>query len=254
MARDPGSTWCPLLEAGTQGSYVKTQLIFHSTGDRLGAAATFRYFNGPTENESTFVVGRSPDDPTLQLLDSAERADANVAANRSAIAVEVVGEAGDDYTDWQVSECIRLGRWARTEHPGILPQVIPNPTAPGYGWHVMFGAPGPWTGVAKSCPGPVRIQRLQTAIFPAIFATTTPPADAGHAQDEDEMFRLYTAKGVGTVYFGGPGVWIATPNEDWMTTAHLTIPSLQMVQLPTKDHLAWAQDFCLNVLTGRRNA
>jgi hypothetical protein len=253
MARDPGSLWSPLIEADSQGSYPKTQFIVHSTGDRLGAAATFEYFNGATENESTFVVGASPDDPTRQLLDSSARADANVAANRDAIAVEVVGEAGDDYTPWQTSELIRLGLWARTEHPGILPQTIATPTGPGYGWHVMFGAPGPWTTAAKECPGRLRISRLQASIFPAIFATTT-PATAGPDDDGDDVFKLYTAKGDGTVYFGGPGVWTATPNSDWMTTAHLTLPSLQLVQLPTKEHLNWARDFCLHVLTGERNS
>lgn len=251
MPRDPGSLWSPLKEADTQGSYPKTQFIVHSTGDRLGAAATFRYFNGATENESTFIVGASPEDPTLQLLDSSARADANVAANRSAIAVEVVGQAGDDYTDWQTAEIIRLGLWARSEHPGILPRVIPSPTEAGYGWHVMFGAPGPWTDRAKECPGRLRIARLQTGILPAIFADPSP--DQPTTAEDEDVFKLYTVKGQQAVYFGGPGVWTPTPDANWIGTARLTIPGLQLVSLPSAQHLEWAKDLCLHVLTGARN-
>jgi hypothetical protein len=249
MARDPGSLWSPLKETGTQGHYTKTQFIVHSTGDRLGARATFAFFNGPTENESTFIVGASPDDPTRQLLDSAERADANIAANEPAISVEVVGTGDDDYTPWQVSELERLARWAMEQHPGITPQIIPTPTGPGFGWHVMWGAPSVWTGAKKVCPGALRIRRLKEDVFPAIFG-----GPAHSTREDEDVFKLYAVKGAKEVYFGGPGVWLLTPNEDWMTTAHLTIPTLSVVTLPTADHLTWARDFCLNVLAGKRNA
>jgi len=175
MARDPGSQWMPLVEWNDQGSFIKDKFIVHSTGDRATAAQIYAYFNRPeVVVESTFIVGLTPADPTLQILDSSAMADANLSANRSGISVEVVGAADDEYTDWQKSELIRLGRWAHAAH-GIPHQVVPAAIGAGYGWHVMFGAPGPWTPVAKVCPGDKRIAVLKKEIFPAIFGPTPVP-------------------------------------------------------------------------------
>jgi hypothetical protein len=168
--RDPGSLWVPLPENGRQGEHVKTQLIFHSTGTRASAAANAAYFARPdVVVESTFVVGLSREDPTVQLLDSAQTADANTSASARAIAVEVVGTGDDDFTPWQLAECIRLGRWAADHHP-IARRVCPTHDGSGVGWHVMFGAPGPWTDVVgKVCPGDRRIAQLRRDVLPAIF-------------------------------------------------------------------------------------
>lgn len=172
MARDAGSMWSPLAESGHQGDGIKTKFIVHSTGDRGSATAIYNYFNRPQiVVESTFVVGISPEDATRQLLNSNEVADANLGANVTGISVEVVGQADDPFSEWQISELIRLGRWAMANHP-IPAQVCPSATGAGFGWHVMFGAPGPWTPVAKDCPGKTRINQLKTRVFPAIFNGT----------------------------------------------------------------------------------
>lgn len=189
MARDANSLWSPLPESGSQGTGTKTQFIVHSTGDRGTAESVFNYFARPdVVVESTFIVGLSPADPTRQILDSSEVADANLTANVRAISVEVVGTEFDDYTDWQVSEIIRLARFAMANHP-ILPRVCPGPSDSGFGWHVMFGSPGPWTPVAKSCPGALRIQRLNERVFPAIFAD--PSGGFLMALNDDQQAQLY---------------------------------------------------------------
>lgn len=166
----PGVTWAPLPEAGAPDGYEKSQLIIHSTGDNGTARGTAKYFGGSTPNESTFIVGRGPDDPTLQIMDSSDRADANVASNDRAISVEVVGDGYGGYNTWQRSEIVKIGRWARKTHPKILPRICPAYNQPGFGWHVMFGAPSPWTGSAKICPGKMRIAELKSNLFPAIFS------------------------------------------------------------------------------------
>jgi hypothetical protein len=178
MARDSGSVWKPLPEAGAPDGYTKTQMIYHSTGTRGSAAGNWNYFfRADVLVESTFIVGYSPSDPTLQIMDSTDRADANGRANQRGISVETVGTGDEPFTDWQVQELIRLGLWARKTH-GILPRIIPSEPEGGFGWHVMFGAPGPWTSSpGKVCPGAVRIQQLKTVIFPAIFAGTFPVED-----------------------------------------------------------------------------
>ena len=203
MSRDPGSRWAPLPEAGSQGSYAKTQFVVHSTGSRASAAANRRYFSEDSVKvESTFIVGLSPTDPTLQLLDSTARADANGEANKTAISVEVVGEGGDPFTSWQLAELIRLGSWAHYEHRIDL-RIIPTPDRSGYGWHVMFGAPGPWTSVrGKVCPGKTRISQLRIAVFPVVFlggqvarlgpsAASPPPLE----EDDEMSARLHLLKG-----------------------------------------------------------
>lgn len=175
MARDPGSQWCPLVEWNDQGSYTKDKFIVHSTGTEATAAQNYAYFNRPdVVVESTFIVGRTSADPTLQILDSTAMADANLSANASGISVEVVGLATDEYTDWQKAELVRLGRWVHAVH-GIPHQIVPTPVGAGYGWHVMFGAPGPWTPIAKDCPGAVRIDTLKKEIFPEIFGPSPTP-------------------------------------------------------------------------------
>ena len=174
MARDPGSIWKPLPEAGAPDGYTKTQFIVHSTGTMASAAANWNYFlRSDVVVESTFIVGWGPEDPTLQIMDSTDNADANGSANQRGISVEVVGDGVGGYNAWQVGELVRLGRWAKATH-GILPRVIPSEPSGGFGWHVMFGAPGPWTTVrGKVCPGAARIQQLKTTVFPAIFGGTS---------------------------------------------------------------------------------
>jgi len=170
MAIDPGSLWVPLPEAGAPDGYVKNKFIVHSTGDNASAAAIDRYFRrGDIVVESTFIVGWGPEDPTRQIMDSTDHADANLAANQTGISVEVVGDGIQGYNAWQRAELIRLGLWSAANHP-IPPQVIPDPDGAGFGWHIMFGSPGPWTGVAKVCPGKQRTAELVGDIFPTIFA------------------------------------------------------------------------------------
>jgi hypothetical protein len=181
-SRFPGATWAPIPEHADGPMYVKTQLIFHSTGTRASAAANRRYFaRSDVTVESTLVVDY--DGGALQLLDAGERADANTTASRRAISVEVVGEAHEPFTPAQLATCQAIAEWACAEHP-IARRQIPEHDASGVGWHVMFGAPGPWTNVrGKECPGPKRIAQVRDLIIPGLTtltATTT-------VQEDDEM-------------------------------------------------------------------
>lgn len=186
MARDPGSIWKPLPEAGAPDGHTKTQFIVHSTGTMASAAANWNYFLRPdVVVESTFIVGWGPEDPTLQIMDSTDNADANGSANRRGISVEVVGDGVGGYNDWQIRELVRLGSWAKAAH-GIPPRIIRTEPDPGFGWHVMFGAPGPWTSVrGKVCPGARRIQQLKDTVFPAIFSGANSMEDDMPLTNED---------------------------------------------------------------------
>lgn len=208
---DPGSTKKPLPEAGAPDGYVKSQFIVHSTGDNGTAAATWRYFSGATPNESTFIVGKGPDDPTLQLMDSTDQADANGNANKRAISIEVVGDGIGGYNAWQRAELIRLGRWARANHP-IAARIIPTESESGFGWHIMFGAPGPWAKGAKICPGKARIKELITDIFPAIF---TGKDNKDPIQEDEDIMKSYRSNpdqgGNGAIVIADSGIWEPIP-------------------------------------------
>jgi hypothetical protein len=166
-ARFPGATWAPLPESGSHGRYVKTQLIVHSTGTKASAAANRRYFaQQGIAVESTFLVDY--DGGCLQIMEAHERADANTTASKRAISVEMVGEAGEPFTPAQLATLHDIAEWACSNHP-IARRQIPEHDQSGVGWHVMFGAPGPWTTVrGKECPGPTRIRQIRDLIIPAV--------------------------------------------------------------------------------------
>ena len=176
MNRYPGATWAPIPEASDGPKHEKTQLVFHSTGTRASAAANRKYFaRGDVKVESTLIVDY--DGGCLQVMETWARAEANGAANRRGISVEVVGVASEPYTPAQVARCLDIARWACDTNP-IARRQIPAERESGIGWHVMFGAPGPWTSVSgKECPGPQRIAQVRTTLIAAI--TDSPPDTGG---------------------------------------------------------------------------
>lgn len=203
MSRLPGAEWRPLPESGRQGSFTKTQLIVHSiVGSAEGA---YGYFLNSTDLESTFIVKKSG--KTIQVLDSAERADANFTANERAMSAETE-DNGDPNTDpWtaeQVAELIRIGVWAHQVH-GIPVRRCPAHDKPGFGYHSMFGAPSPWTPVrGKTCPGVVRIRQFDEVVLPGIVAAVA-ALNAPDVQEDDDM-KPYLAQATGT------GVFIIFPS------------------------------------------
>ena len=192
--RFPGATYLPLPEHDEQGSYVKTQLIFHSTGTKASAEANKRYFGRRDITvESTFIVNY--DGSCLQVMPASARADANGSANRRAISVEVVGTADEPFTPDQLKTCIAIAQWACQEHP-IERRQIPSESESGIGWHVMFGAPGPWTSVrGKQCPGQRRIVQVAHQIIPAVRPETTRP-DAPKQEDDEMKLYVFTHQGL----------------------------------------------------------
>lgn len=73
--------------------------------------------------------------------------------------------------------------------------------AGGFGWHVMLGAPGPWTSEpGKTCPGARRIAQLLDTVFPAVFAGTPTTSEypflaLSDAEQQAAIARLTAAVG-----------------------------------------------------------
>ena len=178
-----------LPEAESQLRITPRVVIVHTmVGSLLGTDQLFRTKSGL---ESHFGIGAPTDGADLdgvifQWMDTDRRADANLNANAFAVSIET-SDGGDESRPWspkQLDALIRL-IGALCDHHGIPRRICDRADGSGLGWHVMFGAPGPWTPVAKTCPGPVRIAQLKDTVFPAVIGVTGPQAGMGIAQEDD---------------------------------------------------------------------
>ena len=145
------------------------------------SASLYPYFNGPSGGiESHFYVQEKGS--TEQYRDTRYEADANLHGNSfrgkdgklyGYVSMETWGLEPGEWNAAQLAEIKRLLLWLSDTHDFPLKKCA-TPTDPGVGYHVMFGAPGPWTPVAKSCPGPKRVKQFDNLLVPW-FKTATAP-------------------------------------------------------------------------------
>jgi len=171
MAIYPLATWRP-IPSSTDPWIVPIGVILHV--DAGNAPSLYHWFNGPSGGiESHFHVAK--DGTIEQYRDTGQEADANYLANsfmRNGIrfgylSVETQGYASGVWTDAQLDAIKDLLTWVRKAHgiPWRVPTVWDEG---GVGYHIMFGAPGAWTPVSKTCPGPSRIEQFNDVIVPWI--------------------------------------------------------------------------------------
>lgn len=137
------------------------------------SSSLFSYFNGRSDGiESHFYIRR--DGSVEQYRDTAYEADANLKANQflgadgkryGFVSIETQGMDEGEWTPAQLVSIKRLLRWLSETHNFPLHRAT-NPRGPGVGYHTMFGAPGPWTPRAKTCPGPDRIRQFNNVLVP----------------------------------------------------------------------------------------
>lgn len=193
MAKCPFAIQKILPESATQPKIKPRAYIQHSAG---GQAELYGWWQSDASHglESHFFVAgdKTPgfnDGDLIQYMDTETRADANGEANGYAISCESAStvNASEPWTPKQVATIERLIRWLISVHPDIAARQMRTPQDAGLGWHVMFGAPGPWTKArGKVCPGPARIVQFRDQIIPAI-ANPAPP-------QEDDMTPAQEAK------------------------------------------------------------
>ena len=151
MARYPAAAWRPLPEATREPLITATQVILHTAVS--GAASLYGHFSrDDVDLESHFYVYQTA---VEQYVDTGRQADANRTANIRAISIETWDDGNPALVGWtpvQMDRLVELVAWLCRTH-GIPARLCAAHDASGIGWHVMFGAPGPWTPVAKSCPG-----------------------------------------------------------------------------------------------------
>jgi hypothetical protein len=173
MARCPFAAWRPLTENSTQGRIDPTQAILHSAADGPGRTSLWGFFEHSSNLESHFYIYM--DGTIEQYLDTTVRGDANNLANVRAISIETEDDGLEQpWSAAQVASIKRLLDWICDVHPKVARRQCPAWDQPGIGWHVMFGAPGPWTPVSKSCPRAARIPQIP-AIIAAVAAGNPAP-------------------------------------------------------------------------------
>lgn len=175
MAVCPFATAKLLPESGTQPRITPRAVIMHSAA---GRGSLHRFFARSSSLESHFWV--SERGVIEQYIDTGRRADANRNANGFAISIETESSpaATEPWTPAQLAAIVRLVRWCCDTH-AIPARQIPAWNSSGIGWHIQFGAPGPWTPVAKSCPGPARIRQMPALIAAVAGTTPKPPPNLG---------------------------------------------------------------------------
>lgn len=136
----------------------------------------YNYFKNASGGiESHFHIPK--EGPVQQYRDTAYEADANLKANsfldtsgvqivrKGYVSIETQGLAAGEWNAHQLDNIKRLLKWLAETHNFPL-RVCTSPTSPGVGYHVMFGAPGPWTPKAKICPGPDRVRQFHNVLTP----------------------------------------------------------------------------------------
>lgn len=127
--------------------------------------------------ESHFFVRK--DGVVEQYRSIYRQADANYHANDFAVSIETQGLGAGEWTPEQLRAIQALLLWLHAE-AGIPLVKCSAWNGSGIGYHTQFGAPGPWTPVAKSCPGPDRIKQFDAVLVPWVNATRARPAKPKH--------------------------------------------------------------------------
>lgn len=152
-----------------------TQIIYHSLGDGYHFDAGVEWLRGDNNPLEAHYAIRA-DGLIVQITPETKRAEANYTANlrpdgTGAISIETDSsvEASEKWTAEQVQSLIELSIAICRRH-GIPGVQCTSPSAPGLGWHIMWGSPGAWTPSSKVCPGAARIEQVRIVIIPAVAA------------------------------------------------------------------------------------
>lgn len=169
MALCPFASHKLLPESATQPKIIPRIVILHSAA---GRGSLYNFFKNSSSLESHFWV--SSTGVIEQYMDTNVRADANRNANGFAVSIETESTAAatERWTPEQAAAIVRLTDWLCSSY-AIPRRLCDRWDGSGIGYHIQFGAPGPWTPVAKSCPGPARIQQMPE-IIAAVKAASVP--------------------------------------------------------------------------------
>lgn len=160
MARMPGATWRPVVNYTKGGQDEVRGVVVHIMDGTLeGSEAWFK--NKNSQASSTFGVGK--DGELRQWVDTADRAWAQAAGNRTYLSVENEGRGGDSLTSAQIKANAKVLYWAHTKY-GVPLQLAKKAGDKGLAYHALGGSA--WGG-HTSCPGPKIVAQLDDIVAEA---------------------------------------------------------------------------------------
>lgn len=179
---------------GNDPRIIPVGVILHVDAGNSGSL--YDYFANKSGGIESHLFIRK-DGGVEQYRDTAYEADANYRGNSFVrngktygfISVETQGLAAGEWTSAQLAEIKKFLLWTHKTH-GIPLRRCSAWDQAGVGYHVMFGAPGPWTPVSKSCPGPDRVKQFNNILVPWLAHATTPVEDEDMPLTEAEWTRL----------------------------------------------------------------
>ncbi|WP_326592874.1 peptidoglycan recognition family protein [Streptomyces brevispora] len=146
MARMPGATWHPVRNFTKGGQDSVRGVVVHIMAGTLEGSQA--WFNNPVAQASShFGTGKAG--ALRQWVDTADRAWAQAAGNRTWLSVENEGQGGDTLTDEQLDANAQVLAWAHKTEDVPL-RLATGPGDRGLGYHAMGGSE--WGG-HTSCPG-----------------------------------------------------------------------------------------------------
>lgn len=138
--------WRPVKNFTNNGQDKVLGVVVHIMDGTLEGSEA--WFNNPaSQASSTFGTGK--DGELRQWVDTADRAWAQAAGNRTYISVENEGHGGDVLTDKQIEANAQVLAWASKVH-GFKLQLAQKVGDPGLAYHALGGSA--WGG-HTSCPG-----------------------------------------------------------------------------------------------------
>lgn len=195
MALYPGARH-RLIPAGTNDPPITViGAILHV--DAGNSKSLYGYFSEKSDGiESHFHIPK--EGAPEQYRDTGREADANLKANSFVVngkrygfvSIETQGYGSGEWNAHQLQEIKELLLWLSDTHNFSL-RRCPDWNQSGVGYHTMWGAPSQWTPVAKSCPGPDRIEQFNDVLVPwmaqAHHGTPTPPKEDLTMADAAEL-------------------------------------------------------------------
>jgi hypothetical protein len=236
MAWYPLATKLPIQPGSNDPPITVIGAILHVDAGNSGNL--YNYFKNDSGGiESHFHIPK--EGPIQQYRDTAYEADANLKANSfllpngkrvGFVSIETQGLAKGEWNPHQLEQIKVLLKWLAETHNFPL-KVCTSPTSPGVGYHVMWGAPGPWTPIAKDCPGADRVRQFHEVLTPW-FKAGAPAGvvvDGGNKVTPEQMQELKDfIEARLKAYFKGQQKWeTQTDNADAQRAANATAAKLK---------------------------
>lgn len=200
----PGATQRLIAPGSNDPAIIPIGIIWHvDAGNSKSLYGYFKDKSGGIESHQHFPSAGRPE----QYRVFGREADANLKANSfrgkdgktyGYISNETQGYEAGEWNSHQLDEMKAFALWAR-DNLGIPLVKCAGPFSPGHGFHTMWGAPSEWTPVAKSCPGPKRIEQFNEVFVPWMRQQGKPSGGVvtvADPEDGDEYGGHYWSKRV----------------------------------------------------------